>query len=150
MLGALIPFNIRCRKCKKGAKFWFDLNTYGWIELVELIKNIRFKIIFDQSLAEKFSKYRAHSKKWKKKFFFLNPDFVYLCVFYHFEKNLFGFSVKKWAYPYSFECILSYFFFTVRSTRLSKKHNRLLFSQTHQLLCLKPFAQPLYTIRIVN
>jgi len=54
---------VRCRKCKKGAKFRFDLNTYGWIELVKLIKNITFKIIFGKSLAEKFSKHRVHSTK---------------------------------------------------------------------------------------
>jgi hypothetical protein len=59
----LVYDGVRCRKCKNGAKFCFCSIIHGWIELVELIKNISFLICFDHVLAEKFSKYLVHPKK---------------------------------------------------------------------------------------
>ncbi len=78
---------VRCRKCKNGAKFFFCSIIHGSIELVELIKNISFLICFDHVLAEKFSKYLVHPKKWKKRCFRENLRFHLFTCFLTFWKE---------------------------------------------------------------
>ena len=87
----------------------------------------------------------------KKTDFFGKIEISPLYVFSNILKRVYSDSALKSEYIHIvLNIFCPTFFFTVRSTRVSKRHNNLLLSQTHQLLCWKTFPQLLYTIRIVN